>query len=546
MNCHHGWKARIFSGVPRLHLYSLGYLCSLAIGLNFLLWPVPAQAAARSTEPVPDRPRQAQDDRPNIVLVMTDDQGYGDLSCHGHPFLQTPNIDRLYRQSIRFRNFHVSPTCAPTRSALLTGRAPFKNGVTHTVLERERLTLQATTIAQVLKSAGYTTGVFGKWHLGDADPYQPSRRGFDETFIHGAGGIGQAYPGTQSDAPGTSYFDPIIKHNGRFVQTSGYCTDVFFQQALGWIKSQVQPIDSDDTVSPDSATGDLVTREPAMRQPFFAYIATNAPHSPYDVDAKYSDLFQGQCKSPADKFLGMIVNIDENMGRLLEKLDQWNLSDNTVVVFLTDNGSAAGAGVYNAGMKGAKGTVDEGGTRVPLFVRWPKRFSANVDIDHLSRHYDLFPTLAAIAGATVPENLNLDGRSLLPLLQDPETPWTDRMTCFHAGRWPKAGAPEGFGKGDPNPDAWKYKNYAVRSQRWRLVNQALFDMENDPAQSTDVSAQHPEIKEAMRSEFDRWWDEVRELMVNEDAPLDTGKPFREQFEKQKAESGIPKWVSPEL
>jgi arylsulfatase A-like enzyme len=195
--------------------------------------------------------------RPNIILIMTDDQGYGDLGCHGHPWLKTPHLDTLYSQSTRFTDFHVSPTCAPTRGALMAGRYPFKLGISHTILERERMALGVPTIADVLRDSGYRTGIFGKWHLGDEDAYQPEHRGFDEVFIHGAGGIGQNFPGTQGAVPGTSYFDPIIKHNGTFVQTSGFCTDVFFQQALSWIK------DCHDA-----------------GKPFFAYIPTNAPPWP--------------------------------------------------------------------------------------------------------------------------------------------------------------------------------------------------------------------------------------------------------------------------
>ena len=172
---------------------------------------------------------------PNIVFILTDDQGYGDLSCHGNPILKTPNLDRVHDEGVRFTDFHVSPTCAPTRAALNTGRHEFRNGVTHTIYERERLTLKATTLAQVLKGAGYTTGIFGKWHLGDEADYQPNRRGFDEVFIHGAGGIGQTYPGSCGDAPGNTYFNPAILHNGKFEKTQGYCTDVFFAQALKWM-----------------------------------------------------------------------------------------------------------------------------------------------------------------------------------------------------------------------------------------------------------------------------------------------------------------------
>jgi len=460
--------------------------------------------------------------RPNIILVMTDDQGYGDLACHGHPFLKTPNIDKLYAQSTRFIDFHVSPTCAPTRSALMSGRAPFKNGITHTILERDRMALSSTTIAQVLKTAGYTTAIFGKWHLGDEDAYQPHNRGFDEAFIHGAGGIGQNFPGTQGDAPGTGYFNPVIKHNNKFVQTKGYCTDVFFRQAMGWIREQ----------------GD---------KPFFAYLATNAPHGPYHVDKKYSDLYKDKCKEKQAAFLGMITNIDENLGILMQKLDEWNLTENTLLIFMTDNGSAAGSGLYNAGMKGGKGSVNEGGARVPLFMRLPGRTNAGLDIDRLTRHYDLFPTLAEIAGAEIPANVELDGRSLLPLISNAAAEWPSRYTCFHKGRWNKKGAAGRWGQGDCNPDSYKLKNFAVRSEKWRLVGtDSLYDIDKDPGEQSNVIAANPEVAAEMLKAYEAWWKEVRPLMVNEDAPLDTGKPFVEQFEKQQAAGGIPEWVPPAI
>ncbi|MBT3374281.1 MAG: arylsulfatase [Lentisphaerae bacterium] len=453
---------------------------------------------------------------PNIILVMTDDQGYGDLGCHGHPYLKTPNLDRLYAQSTRFTDFHVSPTCAPTRAALMSGRAPFKNGVTHTILERDRMTLKATTIAQVLKTAGYATGIFGKWHLGDEDPYQPHNRGFDETFIHGAGGIGQNFPGAQGDAPGTSYFDPIIKHNNRFVKTDGYCTDVFFKQTLAWIEERK-----------DSG------------KPFFAYLPTNAPHGPFHVEQRYKDVYKDKCADQTAAFFGMIANIDENMGVLMQKLDAWELTDNTLLIFMTDNGSAKGSRIYNAGMKGGKGSPHEGGSRVPLFMRWPGKLKPGLVVDRLARHIDLFPTLAGIAGAPIPEGLELDGRSLLPLIRDPQAPWTDRNLFFHTGRWKKKGAPGRWGKGNTDPDQAKYKGFAVRNEKWRLVGNALYDIEQDPAQTKDVAQEHPKVASEMLKAFDTWWDEVRPLMVNEDAPLDTGKPFIEQFEKQRRATGIP-------
>ena len=242
----------------------------------------------------------------------------------------------------------------------------------------------------------------------------------------------------------------------------------------------------------------------------------------------------------------MIVNIDENMGLLMQKLDAWNLSDNTLLIYMTDNGSARGATVFNAGMKGAKGSPHQGGSRVPLFMRLPGFTKPGVDIDRLARHYDLFPTLAEIAGAEIPKDVNLDGRSLVPLIKNPKTTWADRETFFHVGRWAKAGAPNSFGKGNPDPDASKYKNFAVRNQKWRLVNNELYDIENDPGETKNVIADYPQVAQDLRAAFDRWWAEVRPLMINEDASLDTGKPFSDLFAKQKAESGIPDWVIPEI
>ena len=261
--------------------------------------------------------------RPNIIFVLTDDQGYGDLSCHGNPILKTPNLDRLHDEGVRFTDFHVSPTCSPTRSALMTGRHEFKNGVTHTILERERLTLKATTVAQVLKSAGYTTGIFGKWHLGDEPDHWPDKRGFDEMFIHGCGGIGQSYPGSCGDVPGNTYFDPTILHNGKFEKTKGYCTDVFFGQALRWI---------------ESVKG---------KKPFFCYLATNAPHAPLQVRPEDEKRYADKVKNPnVAKFFGMIANIDDNVGRLLDKLKEWGIERDTLVIFMNDNGGTAGVSVY--------------------------------------------------------------------------------------------------------------------------------------------------------------------------------------------------------
>lgn len=465
--------------------------------------------------------------RPNIILVMTDDQGKGDLSCLGNDVLKTPNLDRLHGLSTRFTDFHVSPTCAPTRSSIMSGRHEFRNGVTHTILERERMALSTTTIAQVLQKSGYSTGIFGKWHLGDEEPYQPHNRGFDEVFIHGAGGIGQAYPGSCADAPPNQqnrYFDCAIRHNTKFVKTEGFCTDVFFRQALGWIKQRK-----------DKAN------------PFFAYISTNAPHGPMIAPEKYKQPFlqMGYDEGTAGRY-GMIANIDDNMGLLMQKMDQWKLYDNTLLIFMTDNGQAGRSGklngkrvnLYAGGFKSGKGSPNEGGTRVPAFWRWKGVLGEGRDIDKLTAHIDLFPTFAALAGAKIPDGIQkLDGRSLLPLLENPNAEWEDRYLFVHVGRWQK-------GK---NPDDFKHASCAVRSQRFRLVNdKELYDIDADPAETTNVIDQHSKVVAKMRSAYDAWWAETRPLMVNEDVPLAPERPFWTLYEKQSNAEGIPQWKPPEL
>src|SRR4051812_6296862 len=350
-------------------------LISFATLLLALASPVSADAIEPTTRP------------PNIILVMPDDIGYGDFACLGNPIVQTPNIDRFHAESVRFTSFHVSPTCAPSRAALMTGRHEFRNGVTHTIQERERLRLDATTIAQVLKKAGYATGIFGKWHLGDEAAYQPEKRGFEEVFIHGGGGIGQTYPGSCGDAPGNTYFNPALMHNGEFVQTQGFCTDIFFSHAIEWMDEKLD-----------------------AHIPFFACIPPNAAHEPLSCPPAYEHRYLGKVPPKVATFYGMITNIDENFGRVLEKLDEWGIASNTLVIFLTDNGGTAGVPIFNAGMRGAKVTPYEGGTRVPSFWRWPAAFPGGVDVPALTAHLDIFPTLTEIGGGELPKNVQLDGR----------------------------------------------------------------------------------------------------------------------------------------
>ncbi len=440
--------------------------------------------------------------KPNIILVMPDDLGYGDYSCMGNLVVKTPNVDAFWKQSVRFTDFHVSPTCAPTRSALLTGRHEFKNGVTHTILERERLTLKATTLAQVLKSAGYTTGIFGKWHLGDEAEYQPGRRGFDEVFIHGAGGIGQTYPGSCGDAPDNMYQDPALLHNGVFEKTHGYCTDLFFGQALKWIDQK---------------------REEGA--PFFAYIPLNAAHAPLQCPEAYFKHHQGQVPDNVAQFFGMIENIDDNFGALLKKVTEWGLEENTLVIYLgTDNGGTAGVKIFNAGMRGSKGTPYQGGTRAPAFWRWAAKFQGGRDVEALTAQIDIFPTLAEIAGATLSGDVKrqVEGRSLLPLLTDSKTPWPDRILVTHVGRWP-------HGK----QEEYKFRGCSIRDSRFTLVNnEELYDLKADPGEKSNVIAAHSDIVAKLRTAYDQWWTSVKPMFINETAIGPKVNPFKELYWKQ--------------
>lgn len=459
--------------------------------------------------------------RPNIIFVMSDDQG-SNLSCMGHPILQTPNIDQFAEQSLRFREYHVSPTCAPTRSALLSGRHEFKNGVTHTVNERELMALSTTTFPQLLQRAGYTTGIFGKWHLGDEEAYLPSHRGFDEAFTHGAGGIGQKYSGSCADFPPNRekaglYFDNVLLQNETIVQTQGYCADVFFQAALGWIKKNHE-----------------------ADQPFFAYISSNTPHAP--CIAPEASLQRIADRYPGSKVKGigryaMIENLDDNFGLLMRKLKEWDALNNTLIIFTTDNGAPhkPGSTEFNAGFKTGKGSVYEGGVHVPMFWYWKDVLPQDQDLNALTAHIDLFKTFCDLAGATIPSDIQqIEGRSLLPLLENPDAKWEERLLFSHRGRWNKGATPD------------RDHNWAVRTSRWRLVGAELYDMSNDPFEANDVAAQYPEVVGRLRQAYFQWWDETVPFMINEDRECEVEDPLGKRYYKQKAEQGIPDWVPPTI
>ncbi|MEI9898761.1 MAG: arylsulfatase [Chthoniobacter sp.] len=438
---------------------------------------------------------------PSIILVMADDVGYGDLSCLGNPIVQTPNFERFYRQSVRFTNFHVSPTSSATRAALMTGRHEFRSGVTHTMLERERMRLDATTIAQVLKAAGYATGIFGQWHLGDEAAYQPEKRGFDETFIHGGGALGQTLPGSGGDAPGNTSVDPVILHNGEFVETLGFSTDVFFRHAIEWMDEQLD-----------------------AGKPYFACIMPTAAHEPPLCPPEYERPYAHKVPPNVASYFGMIANLDDNFGHLLDKLEEWGSQETTLVIFLTDHGGTTGVDVFNAGMKGGEASPYEGGTRVPLFCRWTDQWKPGADIAALTAHLDLFPTLAHIAGAEMPPAVaaKLEGRDLLPLLKDPSAEWPDRILFTHVAGWPRAEAAHS-----------QYANCSVRDNRFSLVNHIeLYDLQTDPGQTKNVLGEHPEETEKLRSAYDRWWNEIQPDLVNENAVTPKVNAFKERYGKQ--------------
>jgi len=443
------------------------------------------------------------DKRPNVVVVITDDQGYGDIGAHGNPLLKTPHLDSLHAQSARFTNFLVSPTCSPTRAALLTGRHEFKSGVTHTILERERLALSASTLPQAMREGGYTTGIFGKWHLGDEDDYLPGKRGFDKVCIHGAGGIGQTYAGSCGDAPGNKYTNPALWCDGAFVKETGYCTDIFFRRAMNWMA------------------------EMDGKKPFFCWIATNAPHAPLQVRPEDEARYAGKVTAEQAKFFGMVANIDDNIGRLMAFLHARNLRENTLVLFLTDNGGTAGVPVFNDGMRGAKGTVWRGGTRGCSFWSLPGRIPPG-DIDTLAAHLDVAPTLLDYTQVPVPKALALqmEGRSLKPLIQDKKAPWEPRMLVSHLGRWPAGKA-----------DAYVRRVTAIQDGRWKLIQPLadkdgpwkLFDLAKDPGEKTDLAASQPDLVKAMADQHDAWWRSVRPGLVNENKTGPAINPFKERY-----------------
>jgi arylsulfatase A-like enzyme len=415
---------------------------------------------------------KSQEERPNIILIMSDDQGWGDLSLNGNVNLQTPHIDQLARSGVRFSHFYVSPVCSPTRAELLTGRYHPRSGVFSTSEGGERIDLDETTMADIFKKAGYATAAFGKWHNGTQYPYHPNARGFDEFYGFCSGHWG-------------NYFDPPLEHNGKPVKGEGYIVDDLTNKALAFM-------------------------DKIQERPFFLYIPYNTPHSPMQVPDKWWDKLKDknlemlakdpEMEEPAftKAALAMCENIDWNLGRILNKLKELDLEDETIVLYLSDNGPNSWR--WNGGMKGRKGSTDEGGVRSPLIIRWPGNLPAGMLVEKIAGTIDLLPTLAELAGINYRTSKPLDGISLRPLLLNKDEPWEDRFIFAHWG-----------------------DQTSVRNQQFRLDHLGkLYNIPDDPSQEVDLSLSNPHMTSSMSNALQEWKSEVLGELSKEPRPFPIG------------------------
>lgn len=432
--------------------------------------------------------------KPNVLIMMTDDQGYGDVGFHGNPYLKTPHIESIAEEGMEMTHFFSYPNCSASRAGLLTGRYPYRTGVTGVTQVDHLMNTSEITIAEILSENGYRTGIFGKWHLGDNYPMRPSDQGFQETLVHKGGGIGQA-----AGPEGNTYFDPILEHNNVSKKYQGYCDDIFTDAALDFI----------------SKKGD---------QPFFAYLATNLPHFPLQVPNKRAEPYRemGLHEDNALTY-GMITNIDDNVGRVMARLKELGIEENTIVIFLSDNGprhrrskNDVYPGRWDANLRGTKTSVYEGGTRVPFFVRWPGKIPELKKSNTMGAVIDILPTVLDACKIKAPATLKLDGQSLLPLWKMNRTDVEDRefITQMHYG-----------------PVVFKYMHFAVRTQQYKLIsphddphhilfqpsdeeliktldNLELYDIQDDPSERLNLAAKHPEIVDDLLDRYENWYDEV--------------------------------------
>lgn len=408
---------------------------------------------------------------PNVLLILSDDQGYGDLSSSGNPQLRTPNIDRLRASGTDFSRCLAAPGGAATRAELLSGKHEFRCGVSHSLAGRNLIRPEVPLLPEVFLTAGYRTAIIGKWHLGEALPCRPEDRGFQDVCVFGGDGLGQT-----PDRWGNGYVDPWLRRNDGWVATRGYCTQVLVDEAKRWLGARA-----------------------ADHQPFFLYLALNAPHTPYEAPAGTAQrvLERTGLQEPAASFYAIIEDLDAGVGDLLTELERLQLAADTVVVFLGANGSALGT--WNAGMRGIKGSVDEGGVRVPACIRWPAKIAAGRVVEALASPMDWFPTLANLCGVALPAAWAGDGLDLAPSLLDKAGFPQDRLLFTHIGGWP----------GDDSPDRHRLQGFAVRDSRWRLCGLELFDMAADPSQRHNVFEAQPEVATRLLAGYGAWWNGLR-------------------------------------
>ena len=422
---------------------------------------------------------------PNVVLIITDDQGYGDLGFTGNPHVKTPALDQLARESIRLTNFYVSPVCAPTRSSLMTGRYSLRTGVHDTYNGGAIMAPTEVTIAEML-AARYTSGIFGKWHLGDNYPSRPGDQGFDESVIHLAGGMGQVGDIPNFPQGDSSYFNPVLWHNGEPQAYQGYCSDIFADQAVRFIEDN-------------------------RASPFFCYLSFNAPHTPLQVPDEYYQRYQNidpatgfdrplpamseQDKEDARKVYAMVTNIDDNVKKVLDKLEELGIADNTIVIFMSDNGPQQTR--YNANMRGLKSSVYRGGVRVPFFLRYPALSTKGRAVETAAAHLDVLPTLSELCQSLLPKDRTIDGKSLVPLLQGQTAAWADRPLFFS---WTRK-YPE------------RYQNVALQQGAYKLVGHTsynaaitdfeLFNVKDDPYEQHNIVNQQTETARDLKQNLDQ-------------------------------------------
>jgi arylsulfatase A-like enzyme len=447
---------------------------------------------------------QGQELKPNIILIMTDDMGYGDLGIHENPDVQTPVLDKLSLESVSFNNFYVSPVCAPTRASLMTGRYHTRTGVFDTYSGGAIMASNEVTLAEILRDNGYTTGLFGKWHLGDSYPSRPQDQGFTHSTWHLSGGIGQVGDVLNYEKGNRSYFDPVLFKNGAIYESKGYCSDVFTEEAIAFIKDQ-------------------------KNTPFFAYLSFNAPHTPLQVPESYYDQYKDMEPDPeffrtkgyythdmsdhdvesTKRVYAMISNIDDNLGRLFAALKQEGLYDNTIIIFLTDNGPQQNR--FTGGFRGRKGQVREGGIHVPFYLKLQNSEFKSKQITTRAAHIDVLPTILSLCNLDVPHNLELDGISMASVIRSDDI-MNPRPLFFE---WQRS-FPE------------LYRNMTVFYGPHKLLANTdknapasafeLYNLDRDPYEADNISDENPEMVEELKEKLDSWHEDVIQSENMKDLP----------------------------